>query len=219
MVAFCTFAFTQVDNEYQVSYSEASTATYKVYYDDNEFFEKEEEQGQVFIASLIDNIDATFTYSFELESEKVRFNGNYSINSEFVISDKNTKKTIITKTFPIKENISLASSDTVKIDGKKVTVTDGANIDYSVYNDYAQQLINTYVLTNVECYLNVYLTANVNGNCADFDNKKLSTHTTSLKVPLSKDIVEITESTSFRISFTRGSGCKIAIFSLAVLSF
>ena len=76
MVGFCAFAFTRIDNEYQVAYTEGSTASYKVYYIDNEYFEDENEQGQVFIASLIDNIDATFTYSFELESEKVRFNGN-----------------------------------------------------------------------------------------------------------------------------------------------
>ena len=196
VVAFCAFAFMRIDNEYQVAYKEGSTASYKVYYNDNEFFEKEEEQGQVFIASLIDSLDAKFTYTFELESDKVRFYGNYSIISEFVIIDKNTKKAIITKDFSIKESISLASSDTVVMEDKKVTITEESNIDYYDYNNYAQTIINTYLLTNVECYLNVYLNVNVSGNCADFDNRNLSSHSTSLKVPLSQDIVEINITTS-----------------------
>ena len=185
-VAVSAFAFFRIDNEFHVGYTESSSVDYLVTLKDNDFYDEEYLGKQAYIAALISSLVADFEYTFTLDSQEVSYNASYNLGTKLLISVKQSGKTLLTKDYPIKTNVPVEATTQ-----GLVKITDTAVIDYDVYNDFANNLLDVYSLSGVNCSLIVYMDVNVSGKCADFEERLLSTHSTSLKIPLTQDLVEI----------------------------
>ena len=86
-----------------IEYSEKSNLNYKVYLKENEFYEEPYlGEDMIYVASLIDNINAEFNYNF-ISSEKLDLDFKYKIVGKLTIGDAKNENTYFKKEYLLKE--------------------------------------------------------------------------------------------------------------------
>lgn len=205
-IALSALAYFRIDNEYSVNYTESSNVDYKVYLHENDYYDEEYlDKGQVYIASLIKNVVADFNYTFKLDSDAVNYDASYSLFTELLVRDKYNGKVVFEKRYDITPQTRLLKST-----DDFVNINEQININYGEYNSLANNFVGSYGLNSVNCSLNVVLAVNVAGECSDFDNMKLSSHTVSLNLPLTQKTVDVYVTTSVPYNQTNTIMCSQA---------
>ena len=167
-----------------INYIEKGNVDYKVYLNENEFYEKDYlEANKAYIASLIKNIDINFNYSFNI-SAITNMDFDYKIVGELVIENNGGTRRYFEKQYTLTENkkVKLQNNDSININ-------ENLKIDYGYYNKLANNFRNTFGV-DTNSYLNVYL--EVSSKTDENLNYNISeTNRVLLKIPLSERAIEI----------------------------
>lgn len=167
------------------SYQEDNSVDYNVFLKENNYFDKPFlEKNNTYITSLIDYIDATFSY-------KVNFNKKVSgsINYKLVAEIKADKANNETGTYWTKEYTLTPVQKSELLSTTSHSIELSENIDYNQYNDLLNNFIDDYKL-QADSTLKIALI--VNGT-ATIDNTKETMDIdseVSLTMPLSKLAIE-----------------------------
>ena len=167
-----------------INYKEINSIDYKVYLNDNEFYDKDYlDMNKAYVASLIKYIDINFNYKFNIE-EITNMDFDYKIIGELVIENSNNSKRYFEKTYTLLDdkNIKLQNDNKIEID-------ENLQIDYDYYNKLVNNFRSTYGV-DTNNYLNVYL--EVISKTNDYLNYKIKeTNKIPIKIPLSERAIEI----------------------------
>ncbi len=183
-ICFFNFGFKEC-KDIRYIYTEKNSVDYKVYLKDNNFFEsKYLEKNKTYITSLIDYINADFSYNVNF-NEAVSGELKYKLVAE-IKADKSNNDigNYWTKEYDLidekTDKITNATSHEIKLSKK---------INYNKYNDVLNSFIKEYSL-QAESTLRVYL--DITGNTkVDNTNEDIDIDSeVSLIVPLSKLAVE-----------------------------
>lgn len=172
-----------ITKEEKFHYTKESDLDYKVYLKENEFYETPYlNKNMSYIASLIDYIDLSFMYRFNIDEQaNVKF--TYDIIGKLVITDTNGENTYFEKDYTLlKEKEANLKNDNFKEINENIT------INYDEYNSLANKFKMSYGVDTVS-YLTVYL------NVKYEDETKViplnGTDQMNVKIPLSEKSINI----------------------------
>lgn len=178
--------YTNRNKDYYVSYDETSNIDYKVFLKDNDFFNNNYlEANKQYIASLIDYINAKFSYNLLLEEKDVTYKYTYKIDALVEVKEKGSNYSIYNNT------ISLLKQKEETTSQKEVTISEDIEIDYNYYNNLIKKFVNVYELENVESTLTINMYVRVIGSCEEFINNDTKESIMSLTIPLTTKTVGI----------------------------
>lgn len=171
----------------EFAYSEKGNTTYKVYLNENPYYENDYlEQNMQYVSGLIDYIDINFDYNFE-SLTNANYNYNYDISAKVIITEKNDGNKILYT----KEEILLNQVDKTTDETNTYTINDNVKINYDKYNTISENFRREYALS-VESYLLVTLNVNTGiKNNKSFNNLDIN-NSLSVKIPLSVSTIGIT---------------------------
>ncbi len=180
------FAYTKINKELYLQYTEKSDFDYRVQLVPNEYYEDEYLGREYsYVTQLIDKVKADFTYEMEIEAaDVVRFDYTYKLDAVVEIMDRNSERLIYDSVHPLKDAVS------GNVVGKKLSIGEALSIDYDLYDTEAQNYIAEYELSNVTSTLRVRARVNIIGVCAEFAEDYVKSYETTLAIPLNQDIVK-----------------------------
>lgn len=184
-LSFFMLYFERSKKQY-VSYNETSNIDYKVYLDENEFFENNYlDKNNRYIASLINYINASFKYKLSLNEENVEYKYSYRIEADVKVVEKGTDNPLYnsSKTLLKKEEITSSLNE--------IIINENINIDYNNYNNLIKKLITFYNLNDTESTLTINMYVNVVGSCEKFEEDNSGESVMSLTIPLTTNTVGI----------------------------
>lgn len=168
--------------EKYISYSEKSALDYKVNLKENNFYETPSlGKDMIYVASLIDSIDAFFDYDFDID-EKMDMDFTYNITAKLKITDEDGKDTYLEKDYILLNDKVVNMKDNNHID-----INEKIKIDYGYYNSIASGFKQTYGV-NSKSNLIVSLKVTKNNTDALITNK-LSNEI--INIPLSERSINI----------------------------
>lgn len=167
-----------------VNYIESSDIDYRVYLEENDYFNDEYlPKDMTYVSNLIKNITIDFNYKFDIEKLN-NFNVDYSVVGKLIITNQKDGKLFLEKDYTLldstKEEIKNSNSYTLN---KEVVV------DYNYFNNLATSFKRNYGVDS-ESNLKVYLVVkekSIEQSSYDFDN----TNTMLLNIPLTEKAVNI----------------------------
>jgi len=183
----CFFMFISKSRSYNVTYDEKSDIDYRVYLNDNNFYEKGYlNEDSKYIASLIKYINANLKYELTMDKDDVDFTYKYRIDAIVTVKENSSDtKTIFTKTVPILEE------KTKSISGSSLSIKEDVKIDYNEYNDLIKNFNSVYDLEDMVSTLTINMYVDVVGSCDEFTSDSNDTSVISLSIPLTTKTVEI----------------------------
>ncbi len=168
-----------------ISYKQNSNVDYKVYLNENNFYEQEYlEMNKAYVASLIKYIDVDFNYDFNIVTPS-NIDFDYKIIGELVIENNGGTKRYFEKKYTL-----LESKKKKMVESNALNIKENIQIDYNYYNKLANSFRSTYgVDTNsyLILYLDVKCKSNEKLNYSINENNQVL-----LKIPLSEKAIEIT---------------------------
>lgn len=195
-----------------IEYTEASDVDYKVYLKDNEFYEEEYMgKDQAYIATLIENVVADFTYEICMDKKNVDYQYSYSIDAQLEIFDKHYDAPVYNPTYVLVEEKTYQQNSS-----DKLVINEEVSIDYNHYNNIAEEFVSVYELTNVESSLVVRMHVNVISTCEEFEGDATDTYTVSLLIPLTNITTSINISSSIPQAENKILACSRAGITKAV---
>lgn len=183
-VTFFSIGFKE-HKDIKYSYKENNSVDYKVFLKDNNYFETSYlEKNKTYITSLIEYINADFTYNVSFNN-KVSGNLDYKVIAEIKADKANND---VGNYWTKKYDLTSYETDSIANENSHV-INVSQKIDYNKYNDLLNSFIQEYGL-NAESTLKVAL--KVTGNVViDNTNDKMDIDSeVSLTVPLSKLAIE-----------------------------
>ena len=168
--------------EKYVRYNEKSTLDYKVNLKENDYYDTRVlNKDMIYVASLIDSIDAYFDYDFDID-EKMDMSFTYNIVGKLKITDENGENTYLEKDYTLLNDKTINMADNNHVD-----ITENIKIDYNYYNSIASGFKQTYGLNSKSNFI-VSLKVTKNNTEALITNK-ISTQI--INIPLSERSVNI----------------------------
>lgn len=168
---------------YKINYSDSSALDYKVYLKNNPFFStKYLEKDKQYISSLIDYVDAGFSYKFSSEDD-IDIDYEYYILATLNVSNTDGKTIYDKKEY-------LQSAKKVTAENNSLSVNENVKIDYDKYNKMAKSFIDEYGLT-ANANLVVSLMVDVRGKNSHFDKTISDNGVITLTIPLTTKTVDI----------------------------
>ena len=168
--------------EKYVRYNEKSTLDYKVNLKENDYYDTRVlNKDMIYVASLIDSIDAYFDYDFDID-EKMDMSFTYNIVGKLKITDENGENTYLEKDYTLLNDKTINMADNNHVD-----ITENIKIDYNYYNSIASGFKQTYGLNSKSNFI-VSLKVTKNNTDALITNK-ISTQI--INIPLSERSVNI----------------------------
>lgn len=200
------------DKNVYIEYTEASDVDYKVYLKDNEFYEEEYMgKDQAYIATLIENVVADFTYEICMDKKNVDYEYSYRIDAQLEIFDKHLDAPVYNPTYVLVEEKTCQQNSS-----DKLVINEEVSIDYNHYNNIAKEFVSVYELTNVESSLVVRMHVNVISTCEEFEGDATDTYTVSLLIPLTNITTSINISSSIPQAENKILACSRAGITKAV---
>lgn len=200
------------DKNVYIEYTEASDVDYKVYLKDNEFYEEEYMgKDQAYIATLIENVVADFTYEICMDKKNVDYEYSYRIDAQLEIFDKHLDAPVYNPTYVLVEEKTYQQNSS-----DKLVINEEVSIDYNHYNNIAKEFVSVYELTNVESSLVVRMHVNVISTCEEFEGDATDTYTVSLLIPLTNITTSINISSSIPQAENKILACSRAGITKAV---
>ena len=125
--------------EKYINYSEKGNLDYKVNLKKNNYYESSSlGKDMIYVASLIDSIDAYFNYDFTID-DKTDMKFSYSIVGKLRITDENDKDVYLEKEYVLLDNKEFNMNN-----DNHYNISEKLNIDYDKYNDIASGFKATY---------------------------------------------------------------------------
>ncbi len=185
-LAFAYLFYTK-NKGYFVKYKEDSNIDYKVYLQNNDFFERNYlEEDNRYIASLIDYINATFNYKISLEEKDVEFKYSYFLESEVNVVESTGSKPLYNK------KAELLKKENLSTNGKRIVeIKENLDIKYNEYNDLIKKFVAIYGLDDITSTLTINMHIKVDGSCTEFENDTNNESVISLVIPLTTKTVGI----------------------------
>ena len=218
LIITCTFFFVFINNNrtHYITYNENSNLDYKVYLKDNTYFEEPYlEKDKQYIASLINYIDATFNYDFDVIDEDINYQYSYRIESEVDVIDSTTKKVIFNKTDNIVNKETLITNSS-----KNVSISNNVVVDYNYYNNLISQFVKDYDLDSYNSYLKINMYVDVFGTCDEIIRGNNKEAVITLNIPLTSKTVAIDIGSDVTETNNNSIACKLTsdnyIFALVV---
>lgn len=172
------------ESEKIVKYSEKSNLNYKVYLQENDFYEEEYlDKDMIYVASLIDRVLVDFDYNFESE-DKENIDFTYSIVAKLSITNPTGTKSYFDKSY------TLLNEKTINmINATGQSIKEQISLDYPYYNRLANSFKTQYGV-DVDSKLTLYML--INKKNTDESNFILdSSSVMNLVIPLSERSVDI----------------------------
>ena len=183
------FLYIGLNNKEKVSirYTGNNDIDYKVYLKKNKFFETPYlEKGKSYIASLIDKINATYTYNVAF-SDEVSGTYTYYIKAK-ITADKDTGGNYWTKEYVLNEPLVKSLNN-----DKNIFIRETIDIDYNKFNDYLKEFKSTAnVPIDARLEVSLVVESNLKNNNIEVPIKS----NLSLDLPLSEDSIEATIDTN-----------------------
>ena len=172
------------EDRHVINYSERSALDYNVKLKANNFYETDTlGKNMIYVASLIDSINTTFDYNFDIDSE-ADVNFTYSIVGKLLITDEDGKNVYLEKEYP------LVNSKTVNMVGSKhQSINEKLNINYEYYNNIASGFKSTYAVSAKSNFIVTMKVVKESANSLVKINNNVSNQ--SINIPLSERSVNI----------------------------
>ncbi len=181
---FSLYASFNQDKNYYLHYDEKSDLDYKVYLKDNDYFGPYLGKGNQYIASLINYIEANFTYELSIK-EDIDYSYYYYIESTLDILDNNDKKLYQ------KVDTVLPKQTVTSTINNSFTINKTVNLDYNYYNTIASAFIKRYNLTGTNSKLTLKLHIGIKGNCEGYEPNIKDDAVISMSMPLTTNTVNV----------------------------
>ena len=184
--AFFLLYYTK-SKDYYISYKEKSNIDYKVYLKKNSFFEEKYlDDGNRFIASLIDYINANFEYEIDMSEKDINYQYSYRVVADVSVNENKSLKPLYSTS---KE---LLSVEDLESNGKSnVKISENLTINYNEFNDLIKEFVMVYDLNNVNSTLTINMYIKVKGTCEKYSESADKEANISLVIPLTTKTVEI----------------------------
>lgn len=201
----------QLEKTYYVGYREHGNIDYNVFLKDNEFFEKDHlGKDQSYVASLIDNIVANFTYEIELDTEDVNYRYSYDITAKLEIIDNTSGVAIFKPEYEL-----VKSQNRTQSSSNRLVINEIVVLNYDNYNSLAGDFLATYDLDHTTSNIVVTLKVDVLSECNAFLGSSADTYFSELRIPLTTKTVNIKMTSTIpdaeakMIACTRGAGSEV----------
>jgi len=189
LVAFSCFfliLYVKLTNDSYGNYNEKSDLDYKVYLNDNEFFNKSYlASDNQYIASLIEKIEANFKYSLDVSENMPEYKYSYGIKANVSVKDKETENSLYDFTEDLVRESVYTQNDNSDVDIKK-----SIDIDYNKYNNLIKKFVDAYDLDDSINTLDIVMYVRVFGKYEDLETAKKK-DVVSLSIPLTTKTVAI----------------------------
>ena len=157
--------YDRMNRTYYIEYTERGSADYKVQYASNTFFDEEwVGSGQSYVTSLVDGVQADFTYALNMDTSNVGFDYTYGIEAQVIVSDKDTGDHIFDPTETVLPDATVSQRRT-----DEIKISESVFIDFPRYNALAHRFIEAYGLKNATAMLSVTLHVDVVSQCDEFE--------------------------------------------------
>ena len=175
------------DRHRYLKYQEKAAIDYNVNLKENEFYKENTiSKDKGYISSLIDNINANFSYNLDF-SEPITYKYSYQIVADINVIDDVEQNSIYHYSEDLIKKELQVSTNNLEINEKVV-------IDYQKYNEIISRFKDVYELKNAEANLNIDLYVNVQDidktNTIKFQTRKIS----NITIPLTQKTVSISTS-------------------------
>ena len=178
--------FVERNEVHYIRYDEYSDIDYKVFLKNNNFFDNNYlDDGQEYVASIIDYINANFEYHLSLEEQNVKYKYSYRIEAEVSVKRKESGKTLYKSTETLLKPILKTSVS------KNINIFEKVKIDYNHYNDTIKDFVRIYSLSDIESTLKINMYISVLGECENFLENANKESVISLIIPLTTKTVGI----------------------------
>lgn len=206
ITAFFATTYYRKDRDSYIQYIENSNVDYKVYLKENptfdeEYLGKDHETG--YIASLIDNIVADFSYELKMDAENVDYEYSYRVDGVVEIFDKTINQNLYHPTISLVDEKKLTQNS-----NSNLKINEQVTIDYNYYNGLVQDIIDVYDLYNVTSTLIVTTHISVIGICDAFENNSSNHYSISLKIPLTTQTLGISITSTIPVSENKILACN-----------
>lgn len=170
-----------------IYYNEKSGVDYRVYIKDNPYFTDKEylEKGQQYIASIIDYVDADFTYNFNASSY-IDAEYRYLIKADVIVHERGDASKVL-----YKKTDTLVPEKTINKDNfNNYTIKENVKINYVGYNNLVSNFKKDYSLS-LESQVKVSLYVFMKGSSDNVEQELSSAQTMSLSMPLTEQTINI----------------------------
>lgn len=179
------------DCDDKICYTENSNIDYKVYLENNDFYENDYvEKDNRYIASLIKNIIANFNYELDATEKGIDYNYSYSIDAEVNVKEVKNKESI----YNFKEEL-LAKENLIQNSNENLKINEDVTIDYNHYNNIIKRFVSTYGLDNIDSTLKISMNIKIDGLSKEIkDGKKCNNnneYVVALEMPLTTKTIGI----------------------------
>lgn len=208
-----------------ISYRESGSADYRVQLKENDFYEQEwQESGKAYVASLVQGIAADFSYRLAMDARDVAYAYTYRVDAQLEIANKHTGAPIYQSVRTLAEEQSHLQSSS-----EDLVIEQSVLVDYGYYNGEAERFIKTYQLPDTSSTLILQMHVSVEGNCNSFEQSTHNDYVQTIRVPLTKETVEINVTSTVPDDDSRVLACSsatnpagylwasVTCFSLAIL--
>lgn len=171
----------------KLNYNESARLNYKVYLNNNSYYNKDYlEEGMQYISSIINNIEVKYNYNI-LYDEKLDSNLSNVITANVKIVDSSSNDKII---YEKSEDIKSDKQEKKNVDNLAVDQT--VKIDFQKYNAFANEFKSRYAIS-ADCKLIVTFYTRQENNSKTFGNI-IRDKTMTLEIPLSEQMINISKS-------------------------
>ncbi len=180
-----------MSNNAYVSYAEDGKANTKVLLADNSFYDEQYlDSNHAYIASLIKTVETDFKYGLVMDAALVNYKYSYTIDATVNVIDKDSKAPLYDPSFVLKEVKDAESSD------RELNISEKVEIDYAQYNKIAADFVNNFGVDDATAALVLRMNVTVLGECEEFADDKNNTYTLTVNIPLLRQTVKFTTSSS-----------------------
>lgn len=167
-----------------LGYDESASLKYKVYLNNNSYYNKEYlDEGMQYISGIINTVEITYDYNIKY-SDKVNSTLINDVNANVKIVDVTNNEKVI-----YEKNESLKSDKKDKTNVDTLSSSESITIDYQKYNNFANEFKSKYGIS-ADCKLIITFTTsqkNSNDLIANFNRSKSMV----VEIPLSEQMITI----------------------------
>lgn len=203
----CLVVYDRMNRTYYIEYTESGDADFKVFLNDNQFFEKDYlGKDQSYVAGLIKNIVADFSYDLNMDASGVGFDYTYQIDAQLIIANKDSGDYIFAPVYEIVPQ----TAGTVQ-NGNRLDIDKSVTIDFNEYNALASEFISVYGLKRTTSTLVVTMTVDVLSRCDEFEDNNQNSYFVALNIPLTEENFSIFTTSSTPEAQNKVLACSGAV--------
>lgn len=184
LTMFLCYKSIKSKEEYVMHYSDSSELDYNVYLKKNDFYTTPYlPKDRVYISTLIDYIDASFNYNFDVV-EDINLGYKYYISAKVVVDSSSGKRIYES------EDMLLDKTRLQRVKDKKFSIKENVKIDYNKYNQLASSFIDKYELS-ARANVIVSMYVDVAGTYEKFEKELNDSAVVSFEIPLTANTTEL----------------------------